>query len=317
MNGRAIFNTEQVTTMDPSMLLSVVVAVCAVAVSVLYFLMSGSANKKKLPVTLLDPMVKYPLKLIDKQEISHDTKKFRFGLPSSDHILGLPVGQHVYLSAKVNGCLVVRPYTPVSSDDQQGYVDLVVKVYYKNTHPSFPDGGKMSQYLDNMATGDVINFRGPNGLLVYEGKGQFSIRPDKKSEARKLKFKHIGMIAGGTGITPMLQLIRTITADPTDNTMCHLIFANQAEKDILLREELYEMEKSHPDKLKLWFTLDKPSEGWKYSSGFVTSTMIKAHLPAPSADVLVVLCGPSPMIQNACLPNLDELGYKTEHIFAY
>ncbi|XP_019733678.1 NADH-cytochrome b5 reductase 2 isoform X2 [Hippocampus comes] len=302
--------------MDPSMLMSVVVAACVVVLSVLYFLMSGSSNKK-LPVTLLDPVVKYPLQLIDKQEISHDTKKFRFGLPSSDHILGLPVGQHVYLSARVNGSLVVRAYTPVSSDDQQGYVDLVVKVYYKNTHASFPEGGKMSQYLDSMAIGDAIDFRGPNGLLVYRGKGQFSIRPDKKSEPRNLKFKHIGMIAGGTGITPMLQLIRTITADPSDNTMCHLIFANQTEKDILLREELHEVEKSHPEKLKLWFTLDKPSEGWKYSSGFVTATMIQAHLPPASSDVLVVLCGPPPMIQYACLPNLEKLGYKSEHIFAY
>ncbi len=37
-------------------------------------------------------------------------------------------GQHVYLSAKVKGSLVVRAYTPVSSDEDQGYVDLVVKV---------------------------------------------------------------------------------------------------------------------------------------------------------------------------------------------
>lgn len=39
-----------------------------------------------------------------------------------------PPGQHVYLSAKVNGSLVVRAYTPVSSDEDQGFVDLVVKV---------------------------------------------------------------------------------------------------------------------------------------------------------------------------------------------
>lgn len=37
-------------------------------------------------------------------------------------------GQHIYLSAKVDGKLVVRPYTPVSSDDDKGCVDLVVKV---------------------------------------------------------------------------------------------------------------------------------------------------------------------------------------------
>ncbi|KAL4004144.1 ubiquitin-conjugating enzyme E2 D [Sarotherodon galilaeus] len=304
--------------MDETLVIPVLLAVVAVVGTVFYFLLDSSGEKKKkLPVTLQDPTVKYPLPLIRKEEISHDTKKFRFGLPSGSHILGLPVGQHVYLSAKVNGALVVRAYTPVSSDEHQGYVDLVVKVYYKNTHPSFPDGGKMSQYLDSMTIGDTIDFRGPNGLLVYKGNGQFAIRPDKKSEPKVRKFKHVGMIAGGTGITPMLQLIRRISSDPNDNTKCSLIFANQTEKDILLREELEEVKKNHPERLQLWFTLDKPPQNWSYSSGFVTYDMIKEHLPAASSDVLIVLCGPAPMIQNACLPNLEKLGHRTENIFTY
>lgn len=56
---------------------------------------------------------------------------------------------------------------------------------------------------------------------------------------------------------------------------------------------------------------------WKYSTGFVNLDMIKDHLPAPSSDVLVVLCGPPPMIQYACMPNLEKLGHKTDNIFAY
>lgn len=40
----------------------------------------------------------------------------------------VPAGQHIYLSARVDGNLVIRPYTPVSSDDDKGFVDLVVKV---------------------------------------------------------------------------------------------------------------------------------------------------------------------------------------------
>lgn len=297
----------------------ILVAGSVLIATMLYFMFQGSGGKqtKKQPVTLLDPVVKYPLRLIEKQEISHDTKKFRFGLPSESHILGLPVGQHIYLSAKVSGSLVVRAYTPVSSDEDLGYVDLVVKVYYKNVHPSFPDGGKMSQYLDNMAIGDSIDFRGPSGLLIYKDKGKFSIRPDKKSEPKMKKFKHVAMIAGGTGITPMLQLIRRITADPSDDTKCSLIFANQTEKDILLREELEEVSKNHSDQFSLWYTLDKPPEDWSYSTGFVTADMIRDHLPSPSSDVLVVLCGPPPMIQYACLPNLDKLGHSTDNIFAY
>lgn len=46
------------------------------------------ASKKSDLVTLKDPQTKYPLPLIEKEEISHDTRRFRFGLPSPDHILG-------------------------------------------------------------------------------------------------------------------------------------------------------------------------------------------------------------------------------------
>lgn len=50
---------------------------------------------------------------------------------SHTHTPRLDPGQHVYLSAKVNNSLVVRAYTPVSSDEDQGHVDLVVKVMKK------------------------------------------------------------------------------------------------------------------------------------------------------------------------------------------
>lgn len=125
------------------------------------------------------------------------------------------------------------------------------------------------------------------------------------------------MIAGGTGITPMLQLIRTITKDPTDETQTSLLFANQTEKDILLRHELDDLAKKHPNKLKLWYTLDSSSEGWPYSTGYISADMIKKHMFPPSPDTIVLMCGPPPMINFACTPNLDKLGYDTKLRFAY
>jgi cytochrome-b5 reductase len=274
-------------------------------------------RKKKFPITLKEAQMKYPLKLIDKEVLSHDTRKFRFALPSPDHILGLPVGQHIYLTARINGELVIRPYTPVSSDDDKGYMDLVIKVYFKNVHPKFPEGGKMSQHLEAMEIGDYIDVRGPNGLLVYEDCGTFAIKPDKKSDPVKKTVKKVGMIAGGTGITPMLQLIRQVFKNSDDNTELALIFANQTEKDILLRDELEEIQSEFSDRFKLWYTLDKAPEGWKYSEGFVNDGMIKDHLPSPGDDTLIVMCGPPPMINFACMPNLDKLGYSQEMRFAY
>ncbi|XP_023215751.1 NADH-cytochrome b5 reductase 3-like isoform X2 [Centruroides sculpturatus] len=273
--------------------------------------------KHSSPKLLEDPDKKYSIKLIEKEEISHDTRRFRFALPTSEHILGLPVGQHIYISARVNGQLVVRPYTPVSSDDCKGYMDLVIKVYFKNVHPKYPEGGKMSQYLNNMEIGDSIDIRGPNGNLIYNGAGEFSIRPDKKSPSSIYKVKKVGMIAGGTGITPMLQIVRQVFKEPEDQTILYLLFANQTEGDILLRSELEELAATHSDRFKLWYTVDRPTDGWKYSSGFVNADMISQHLPKPADDTLILMCGPPPMINFACIPNLDKLGYNPKLRFSF
>lgn len=59
----------------------------------------------------------------------------------------------------------------------------------------------------------------------------------------------------------MLQLIRHITKDPKDETKLSILFANQTEKDILLRDELEQIATEHPNQFKLWYTVDKATEG--------------------------------------------------------
>lgn len=49
-------------------------------------------------------------------------------------------------------------------------------MYFKNIHPKFPEGGKLSQHLENMKIGDTIDFRGPSGRLIYRGNGIISIK---------------------------------------------------------------------------------------------------------------------------------------------
>lgn len=275
----------------------------------------NDSNKGKR--TLLDSTKKYLLPLIEKHEISHDTKRFRFGLPSLEHIIGLPIGQHIHLIADINGETVIRAYTPVSSDEDKGYVDLVIKIYARNVHPKFPNGGKMSQYVDNLKIGETIAFRGPTGKMQYTGNGIFAIRRPNKA-AVDIKVEFINMIAGGTGITPMLQLVREILvrANETHLKMA-LLFANQSENDILLREELDELATKYSDNFKVWYTVDTASDSWSYSKGFVNVDMIRDHLYPPSKKTVVLMCGPPPMINYACIPNLDSLEYDSELRFAY
>jgi len=295
----------------------IIVGVGVVAVSAIAAKLILDSRKKRKLITLVDPNAKYPLKLVEKVVLSHDTRLFRFELPSPKHCLGLPTGQHIYLSARVSGSLVVRPYTPTSSDEDLGHMDLVIKVYHANVHPKFPEGGKMTQYLESMALGDTIDVRGPSGLLEYLGKGEFSIKPDKKVAGESVRVKRVSMIAGGSGITPMLQVVRAVFRDPGDSTELSLLFANQTEEDILLRKELEEIKEEFPDRFKLWYTVDRPSEDWQYSSGFINAEMIEKALFPPSSDNLVLLCGPPPMINFACMPNLDKLGYSAKMRFSF
>ncbi|KAF9805080.1 hypothetical protein SFRURICE_010263 [Spodoptera frugiperda] len=152
-------------------------------------------KKSSQLVTLQDPNVKYALPLIEREEISHDTRRFRFGLPTPQHVLG------------------------------------------------------------------------------------------------------------GTGIAPMLQLIRHICKDGNDRTEMRLLFANQTEEDILLRNEL--------ENNRCIYT------GWKYSVGFINDEMISQHLFPPGDDVIVLMCGPPPMINFACNPALEKLGFAESQRFAY
>ena len=115
----------------------------------------------------------------------------------------------------------------------------------------------------------------------------------------------------------MLQLIEAVLRDPDDMSDLSLLFANQSEKDILMRDRLEELQQLHPRRFKLWYTVDRAYAGWEYSTGFVNSDMIRDHLPAPADDTIILICGPPAMIKLACNPNLDKLGYKEEHRFKY
>ena len=278
------------------------IAVAAVSVAALIVISKALGGGKAASKTTIKKDEFVSLKLAKKIVVSHVTRIFRFALPSEEHVLGLPIGQHVMVSANVKGNDVQRAYTPISSDDDKGFVDLMIKVYRAGVHPKFPDGGVMSQHMDTLREGiDTLKFRGPTGRFEYISRGKCTMR------GKPLAVKHLAMIGGGTGITPLLQVMRAVLKDPEDKTTISLIFANQTEEDILLRPELEECAKD--PRVRIWYTLDRPADGWKFGSGFINEDMIREHLPGPGDDTLVLMCGPPPMITYACKPNLEKIGF--------
>ncbi|KAA8498335.1 Nitrate reductase NADH 2 [Porphyridium purpureum] len=257
----------------------------------------------------LDPKKKVAVKLASVETLTYNTRRLRFALPTKDHVLGLPVGFHMLLSAKIDGKLVMRAYTPASSNDMVGFFDLVIKVYFANEHPKFPDGGVFSQYLNSLKVGDSIDVKGPIGHVEYKRHGNMIIHGTKR------QVKQLGFICGGTGITPAFQIIQQILKDKSDATEVYLLYANNSPSDILLKEELDAWAREHAN-FHLYHTVAAVPEGesWDQGVGFINEDMIREHLPAPAGgDVYIGMCGPPPMINFACLPNLDKVGHAKDN----
>lgn len=270
----------------------------------------------KKPVALANPKQAITCRLVHTERLGSDLRKLRFALPSSDQVLGLPTGKHVFISAKVAGKLAMRAYTPLSADDDEdcvGHFELLIRVYFAGVHPKFPAGGVMSQHLDLLKPGDTVAVKGPLGHIHYQARGNFSI------SGKQMKFRQLALLAGGTGITPIYALLKAILRDPEDRTETWLVYANRREEDIMLREELDKWEKEHPEKLHVWYVLSgQPPSEWRYSVGYVTEEIVKQHLPKGDSDATAAfMCGPLPMIEFACLPNLAKHGYSKELCFQF
>jgi cytochrome b involved in lipid metabolism len=123
------------------------------------------------------PAVRRVCRLEVRVEVNHNTRIFTFAVPTKDCSLGLAVGQHVRMHAVVGGKAVARAYTPISRAEQPGSFDLLVKVYRRDEHPQFPEGGVFSQHLDSLSIGDELEVEAPIGHFVYHGLGRLQLGP--------------------------------------------------------------------------------------------------------------------------------------------
>ncbi|XP_030441228.2 NADH--cytochrome b5 reductase 1-like [Syzygium oleosum] len=240
----------------------------------------------------LDPKKFKEFRLVKKTQISPNSARFRFALPTPTSVLGLPVGQHIVCRGKDrDGEEVIRPYTPITLDSDLGYFELVVKMYPK---------GRMSHHFREMREGDYLPVKGPKGRFKY-----------KPGQARAF-----GMLAGGSGITPMFQLIHAILENPKDKTKAHLIYANVTVNDILLKEDLDTFAKKFPDRFQVYYVLSQPHENWNGGVGYISKEMIRTRCPPPASDIRILRCGPPPM-NKAMAAHLNELGYTQDMQFEF
>jgi len=232
------------------------------------------------PTGVLAPSTYQKFALRDKVELSEGIFRFVFNLPKSTAVLGVPIGQHVAIRGSVDDHSVTRSYTPISNTRDLGRLELIIRIY--------PDG-QLGNYLKKLQPGDQVDIRGPKGAMKY----------------RKGMSKELGLVGGGTGITPLFQI--AVCEDKTDNTKLSLLYANRSEADIMLRKKLDAFAAASNGQFEIYYMLDKPPNGWQYGTGHIDKEVFAQKMPAVSEHSKVLLRGP-PGLVNATKNNLVEPG---------
>jgi cytochrome-b5 reductase len=155
--------------------------------------------------------------------------------------------------------------------------------------------GLISKYLHDREIGDTVLMSGPNqGGHWVDGMA-----------------KKVGFVAGGTGITPMISIVRWILTKRLDAEL-FLVFANKTEADIIFREEWARDLREHPN-FHCYHVLEHPPAGWSQGTGRITEDVLRRHLPPPGPETVIFLCGPPPMV-DPMEATLKGLGYSEQSI---
>jgi cytochrome-b5 reductase len=225
------------------------------------------------------------IEIIDKKKITHNTSQFRLKIPPDMNFEYLP-GDHVKIYPDKDNRKEFRPYTPTTIPGTEGYFELIIKHY---------PGGLVSGYMKGREVGDSIAVSGPDpGGHFVDGMA-----------------KRIGMVAGGSGITPMISMIRSILGRKLDVEIS-LIYANKTVDDIILREEL-DRYADQQDNFQRYYVVGKAPDGWDMGIGRIDVELMNRKLPAPSDDTTIFVCGP-PMMQLDLRRKLLEIGYPKDSV---
>jgi ferredoxin-NADP reductase len=195
---------------------------------------------------------------------------------------GHRAGQHVDVRLTADdGYQAQRSYS-IASAPGGTRVDLTVERL---------DDGEVSPYLtDELRPGDRIELRGPVG-------GYFVWEPSQGGP--------LLLVAGGSGIAPLMAMIRLRAAAASD-VGTHLLFSSRSWDDVIYREEL---ERLNGDGLRVVHTLTRSQPpAWTGYARRVDAEMLAEIGPSPGEQPRVYVCGPTPLVE-AVAEALVQLGH--------
>ena len=147
------------------------------------------------------------------------------------------------------------------------------------------DGGKVSNYFyDHLKPGDE--------LKIIQPMGNFTTAFNEDNQ------RHLIMIGGGSGITPLMSLI-TSALEIEKHSFITLIYGNRNEDTIIFKDKLSELEDKYPDRIKVHHVLSRPSSNWRGIKGRLDpETLNNIMKESPEYyQTEFFLCGPRGLMQ--------------------
>lgn len=198
-----------------------------------------------------------------------DAKTLRFLLPRGQHLAARP-GQFLTFEWMIDGKPVIRSYSICSSPTQVSFIEIT---------PKRLENGYVSQFLNDRANvGLTVKARGPYGTFCFEERKQ----------------RRIVLIAGGSGITPMIAMLRYIDdlCIPVNST---LIYCVRTEQDVFFRNEFAALQ-DRLNRFRYVLVLSHPSSGWTGWKGRLRREILEREIEKPLESTFF-LCGPSAFME--------------------
>jgi ferredoxin-NADP reductase len=208
-------------------------------------------------------------------------------------------------------------YSPLSRPAEEGYVEILCR--------TDTAGGQIINFLNQIRPGAECYLKAMGGLRLRFDKAGGLFQGDRE-------IKQLNLLAGGTGIAPMIQIIRAYLyhlvgagapdgaplPDPATSGV-RLVYAAEREFDLAFTKTLESIQNSYPEFFQHYIVLNQPPLGWTEGVGFVNEDTIKRQLFYPYVEEqgqLFVMCGP-PVFEMVMSKTLEKIGVPKHAAFAY
>ena len=222
----------------------------------------------------------YPLTVAEIVPETAEASSIRFEVPAElRDIFAFKAGQHVTLKAEIEGEEVRRNYSLCTAPDAQDWMVTVKRI---------PDGLFSNWIGDQLKPGDTLDVMPPHG--------SFTTDFDAKRK------RHLVGVAGGSGITPVMSLLRTTLRREPESRFT-LLYGNRDSGSIIFLEELAQLKDRYLERFELYHFLAEEAGEVELFNGMLDRTRcdeaIEHLVGAPDEVDGWFICGPGPMMDAA------------------